>query len=115
MDILAVTRTEGKDFIGNPIIIGDLVAYTSGEAALGMGVVTGFTPKGVRLFPFKIKGIYMMSTGTSVSRDKATGKYTYTTRDYINRKEDLIVRMSSDYADLIGLPPSFIAEILGGS
>lgn len=41
-----------KDFINQDIKVGDVVAYVSPRySKLWLGTVSGFTPKGVQLFP----------------------------------------------------------------
>lgn len=54
---------EGKDFLGNKLIINDLVAYSVGStAALNLGRIISFTPKNVRIQPIRLAG------GTSYER-----------------------------------------------
>lgn len=103
--------TQGEDFLGNTLVEGDIVAYTSTEAMLGVGIVTGFTPKGLRLLPVKIRGTLNISPTTRYTR-KPDGSYDVKSNEYINRQSHVVVRLTAEYADIIGLPPSFIAEII---
>lgn len=51
-----------KDIVGNPINVGDMVAYNPPHyKGLKTGTVTSFTPKGCRVDGYAINGVYLHS------------------------------------------------------
>lgn len=96
----ASTLTQGKDFLGNTLAVGDFVAFSQSDSSdLNFGQIEGFTPKMVRVALIR----------TESNRQKRW------VREVGNRsvRQIVLVCKAGDMEGFEGIPRSFLAAMLG--
>jgi hypothetical protein len=101
---LAKIKTEGQDFLGNKLIVGDLVAFTESETCkLALARVEGFTPKMI-----KVDIIHLEGVTTSVG-----GRGSYSR--LVNRTPAQLIKIPNNEEYFKDLPKTWIAKLFNNN
>lgn len=97
---MAKEITEGKDFLGNLLIIGDLIAFTEGSScSLCLARVVGFTPKMIKIDIITLNGIYTTIGGYGKNKGLA------------NRSPSQVIKIPNNEDYFKDLPKAWVAKV----
>lgn len=98
---MATIKTEGQDFLGNKLMIGDLVAFTESETCtLALARVVGFTPKMIKVDVIELEGV-----STTVGR---RGRL-------VNRTPSQLIKVPNNEEYFKDLPKTWIAKLFNNN
>lgn len=97
---MAKNPTEGKDFLGNPLEVGDLVAFTQVDSSvLYIGRVDGFTPKSIRVDIIDLENHQRSTLGSWRGRK-------------VSRYPTQLIKLPNNEEYYKDLPKAWLAKIL---